>query len=138
VAIEIFLASKQLSSHAGSAILIHMSAQDGFAQTARAAVDEDDELVLSDARALECLGIVNFLHRLNLGEVVSTTDCAKVGIELRGLQIRCGEIIADIFIPRVFEVEIQFSQRSSLASCRTRSVLNNAMPQPMSLPMRCG
>ncbi len=65
--------------------------------------------ILSDARAFERRGIVNIFNRLNLGEVVSATDGAEVGIELRGLQIRCGEIIADIFIPRVFEVEIQSS-----------------------------
>ncbi len=44
VAIEILLANKRLSSHAGSAMLSHMSAQDGFTQTARTTVDEDGEL----------------------------------------------------------------------------------------------
>jgi hypothetical protein len=119
-------------------VLIHVSPQDGFAQTTRAAVNEHDELVFADAKLLELVGLDNPLDRLQLGEVIATTDRAQRRIELRGFEIALSEEVADELIPRVFELNCSLAQRSSLASRRTRSVLNNAMPQPMSPPIKCG
>ena len=61
--------------------------QDGFTQSARAAVNEHDELFLAQAELCESAGVEHLLDRLQFGEVVATAERAQRGIEVRGLEI---------------------------------------------------
>ena len=62
VAAKIFRRRGRLRRHTITAVLIHVCAQDGFTQTARAAVNEHDELLLAETKLLELVSIENFLN----------------------------------------------------------------------------
>ena len=70
-------------------------------------MDEHHELIFPQAGLAEGGGIVNRFHGLDLGEMIAAADGAEVGIKGGGGKSRGGEIIADVFIPRMFEVEVQ-------------------------------
>ena len=53
VAAEIFLRRKRLRFDAVAEVLVDVCAQDGFTQTARAAVNEHDELLLAEVELLD-------------------------------------------------------------------------------------
>src|SRR5437016_6010058 len=108
VAAEILLRSERIRFDSAAEVLIHVSPQDGFTQTTRAAVNEHDKLLLAQAKLLELVGLENLLDRLQLGEVIAAADRAERRIELRGFEIALGEKVADELIPRVFEIELQF------------------------------
>src|ERR1017187_9629646 len=74
VVTEIFLRRERICLYARTRVPIHMGTQDGFTHTARTAVNQHDELFLAQPRPLECPGIKDVFHDLNLGEVVSATD----------------------------------------------------------------
>src|SRR5207249_4195190 len=107
VAAEIFLRSERIRFHVLTEVPIHLSAQDGFTQSPRAAVNEHDELLLAEIKLLERVSIENFLDRLQFGKVIATTNCAECRIKFRGFEIVFSEKSADELIPRVFEVELQ-------------------------------
>ena len=68
-----------------------MTAQDGFTQTARAAVDQHNQLLLAQAEALECPGIKHLLNHLQLRKVVATTNRSQSLVEFRGFKFRRSE-----------------------------------------------
>src|SRR5947208_6616039 len=107
VAAEILLRSERIRFDSIAEVLIHVSAEDGFAQSTRAAVREHDELLLAKAKFLELVGLEDLLNRLELGEVIATADCAQRRIELRGFESALSEEVADELIPRMFEIELQ-------------------------------
>src|SRR6266436_7192316 len=107
VAAEILLRSERIRFDSVAEVLIHVSSQDGFTQTTRAAVNEHDELLLAEAKLLELVGLENLLDRLQLGEVIAAADGAQRRIELRGFEIALSEEVADELIPRVFEIELK-------------------------------
>jgi hypothetical protein len=45
---EILLSGKRIRLHTVTEVLVHVSAEDGFTQSARAAVNEHDELLLAE------------------------------------------------------------------------------------------
>ena len=69
-------------------MFIHVIAQHRFAQSARTAVNEHDQLLLPEPKLLELVGVENFLDRLQFGEVIAAADGAERGIELRGFEDR--------------------------------------------------
>ncbi len=107
VTTEIFVRRKRIHLHAFTEVLIHMSAQDGFTQSARAAVNEHNELLFAEVEFLELFNVENLLDRLQFGKVIATTNCAECRIKFRGFEIVFSEKFADEPIPRVFEVELQ-------------------------------
>src|SRR5437870_12293104 len=107
VAAEILLRSERIRFDSLTEVLIHVSPQDGFAQTTRAAVNEHDELRLAETQFLELVGLENPLDRLQFGEVIAAADRAQRRIELRGFEVALSEEVADELIPRVFEIELQ-------------------------------
>jgi hypothetical protein len=84
-------------------------AQYGFAESARSAVNQDDNLLLPDAKSLELAGIEDSFNGLEFGEVIATADHAEHLVEFRRFEVVFGEEVADEFVPRLFEVEPQRS-----------------------------
>ena len=74
---EIFLRRERIRFHAFTKVLIHMRAQDGFAQSTRTAVNEQDELLFAEVQLLERSRIANLFNSLQLGEVIAATDGAE-------------------------------------------------------------
>src|SRR4029079_12874728 len=86
-AAEIFLRRNRFRFHSFAAMQIHMVAQDGFTQAARAAVNEHDQLLLVETNAGELSGVEDLLDRLQFGEVIAAADCTERRIEFRGFKI---------------------------------------------------
>ncbi len=105
---EILLCSRRIHGYAAGTILIHVRAENGFSQAARAAVDEQHELLFGEFELREFRRIENHLDGLQFSEVITAANRAERGIELRGFQIAPGEKVADGFVPRMFELEWKF------------------------------
>src|ERR1041385_694297 len=86
-------------------MLIHISAQNRFAQSTGAAVHEDNQLLFAKAESLERRRIQNLLNALQLREVVAPTNGAERFIEFSGFQFSGSEHFAHIALPRMLEVE---------------------------------
>ena len=95
-------------------MFIHVIAQHGFADSARTAVNQDNKLLLPDAKSLESGSVEDLFDHLKFSEVVAASDCAERGVEFRGFEVVFGEEVTDEFVPRVFEVEAQRSQAVEL------------------------
>src|SRR5213592_3987917 len=91
VAAEILLRSERIRFDSVTEVLIHVSPQDGFTQSTRAAVNQHDELRLAAAQLLELVGLENLLDRLQFGEVIAAADRAQRRIELCGFDIMFSE-----------------------------------------------
>jgi hypothetical protein len=76
VPVEIVLRGKRICFDAFTEVLVCMCAQNGFTQSSRAAVNEHDELLLAEVEVFELPGVEDVLDRLQLGEVIATTDGA--------------------------------------------------------------
>src|SRR5207249_6533007 len=96
---------KGLGIQAIGLMLVHINAQDGFTQTPRPAVDQNNQLPLAKAELLECLGIQHFFDPLQLGKMVAAPNSTKRLVKLRGLKLRCSEDFAHIAVPRMLQVE---------------------------------
>ena len=70
-------------------------------------MNEHHELIFAQASLAEGGGIVNRFHGLYLGEVIAAADGAEIGVKGGGGESGGGEIIADVFVPRMFEVKVQ-------------------------------
>ena len=90
-------------------MLLRISAQDGFTQTSRAAVDQDNQLLLAQAQLPEFPGVHHLLDRLQLGEVVAATNRAQRLVEFRGFELRGRENLPRIAFPRMLQVEAELS-----------------------------
>src|SRR5436309_3192055 len=63
VAAEILLRSERIRFDSVTEVLIHVSPQDGFTQSTRAAVNQHDELLPAESKFLELVGLENLLDR---------------------------------------------------------------------------
>src|ERR1035441_2512194 len=88
-------------------MLVHITAQDGFPQTTRATVDQDDQLLLAQAEKLECPCIQHLINHLQLRKVVATTKRSQGLVEFRGFKLRCSENFLHLALPGKFQVEAQ-------------------------------
>ena len=89
VALQVSRGGEGLRVRATGLMLIHIVAQDGFTQTARAAVDQHNQLLLAQAEELECPGIKHLINHLQLRKVVATTKGSQSLVEFRGFKFRC-------------------------------------------------
>ena len=71
VTAEVFLGSERISFHAFAELLINMCAQDGFAQSTRAAVNEHHELLLAEVQLFELISVENFLDSQQFGALAA-------------------------------------------------------------------
>ena len=101
---------KGLGIRAVGLVLLRISAQDGFTQTSRAAVDQNNQLLLAQAQLPEFPGVHHLLDRLQLGEVVATTNRAQRLVKFRGFQLRGRENLPRIAFPRMLQVEVSSAQ----------------------------
>ena len=90
----------------GGAMLRGMRAEDAFAQAARTAVHEKNEMILAQTEAFEFGGTGDFLHRLKLSEVITTTKGAKGSIERGRFLSRQLQTFTHIAVPWHFEIEL--------------------------------
>ena len=70
-------------------------------------MDEGDQLLLAQAKALECLCLKHLVHHLQLRKVVAASQSAQGFVEFRGFKIRCGEYLAPIAFPWMLQVKGQ-------------------------------
>src|SRR5437773_2565871 len=77
VSAEVFRGDARCGIHTAHAMLTYVSAQDRFAQTTRAAVDEHHQLPLAESKSFESPGVQNFLNRLQLGEVIAVANSTE-------------------------------------------------------------
>src|SRR5258707_425996 len=86
-------------------MFIHVAAQDGFTQTARAAVNQNNQLLLAQAEELECPCIKHLIDHLQLGKVVAATKRSQGLVEFRGFKLRSDENLLHVALPRMLQVE---------------------------------
>src|SRR5579862_585379 len=106
---QVILRRKRIRRNAIAVMLHREVAQHGFPEPARPAVNEHHELLLTDADFFERSSVEDLLHGLQFSEVISTADCAKGTVELRGLKTVRSEEFTNVLIPRVLKVEPQRS-----------------------------
>src|SRR5258707_10579280 len=88
-------------------MLVDISAQDGFAQTTRATVDQNDQLLLAQAEELQRICIKHLVNHLQLRKVVATSESTHSLVEFRGFKRRGGENLLHITFPRMLQVKAQ-------------------------------
>jgi len=88
-------------------MLVHISAQDGFTQTARAAMHQHNQLLLAQAEELECPCIKHIINHLQLRKMVATTKGSQSLVEFRGFKFRCSQNFLHVALPRMFKIEVQ-------------------------------
>src|SRR5882724_3175362 len=88
-------------------LMLHITAKDGFAQTSRATVDQNDQLLLAQREELECLCIKHLINHLQLRKVVTATKSSQGLVEFRGFKVRCSENFSHIAFPGMFQIEAQ-------------------------------
>src|SRR5664279_4553240 len=73
VALQVSRSGEGLRVRAAGLMFIYIIAQDGFTQSARAAVDQHNQLLLPQAEEPECPGIKHPINHLQLRKVVTAT-----------------------------------------------------------------
>ena len=107
MALEVSRGGEGLRVRATGLMFIHIVTQDGFTQTARAAVHQHNQLLLAQAEELECPGINHFINHLQLRKMVATTKGSQSLVEFRGFKFRCSKNFLHVALPGMFQVEAQ-------------------------------
>src|ERR1035441_10232850 len=101
VALQVSRSGEGLCARATRLMLGHMVAQDGFTQTARAAVDQHNQLLLPQAEEPECPCIKHLINHLQLRKVVATTKRSQGLVEFSGFKFRCSKKFLHVALPRM-------------------------------------
>src|ERR1019366_2737011 len=107
MALQVSRGGEGLRVRPSGLMLIHIIAQDGFTQTARAAVDQHNQLLLAQAEALECPRIKHLIDHLQLRKVVTATKRSQGLVEFSGFKFRRSENFLHLALSRIFQVKAQ-------------------------------
>jgi hypothetical protein len=109
MALQVSRSRERLGIRTAGLMLGHVISQDGFTQPTRTTVDQNNQLLLSQAKLLELSGIAAFLYALELGEVVSTSERSESFVVFGRFEFLFRENLHDLLSPDVLQVERDLS-----------------------------